>query len=629
MVYRQPYVHDLTGVFAAPLQAWSERHGQIRGHGAQGVYFGDDRVLARCLLTVNGQEPEWISTQSRSAGRADFLSFLRTAAEGTDPLVTLNRSRAVEGGRLGEALTFTSALQDELELRVRVDLVADAIPLEQVRAGAAGDAGSVAPGEARWTWRDGTRAVLTAEGAETGFDGSLVRLEWTALLKPGTVVVLSWSIDYDDAGAPLAAAAAPVLRTPSVAGDARLQRLMSRSLSDLNSLRMAGRDAPADVFLAAGAPWFLTLYGRESLVAARLMLPIDSSVAEGTLRAVARWQGTVERDDTGEQPGLMVQEVRQRRLSMAMDAVVRELPPVLYGSPEATLLWIVLLHDAWHSGMPEDAVRNLLPQLEAALDWLRRHSGPGGDGFVTMPVPPLQGPGHQGAGDTRGAYRYLDGRTAGGTVAPADLQAYAYEAARAAGVLLDYFGEANAGDEWRAYASRLAGNFRNRFWCSDDAGPYPAMALDDRDRQVDGVGSGMGNLLGTGLLDAEETRTVAARLMDRALFTGYGIRSLSAANPAYWPTRRRAGAVWTQDSAWTVMGLLRTGFQEEAAQLAAGLLDAAEGFDYRLPELFSGQAALEVRPPLPYPSACRPHAGAAAAAVPLALALGGFRASAL
>ncbi|MGW6172574.1 glycogen debranching N-terminal domain-containing protein [Arthrobacter sp. NPDC055138] len=629
MVYRQPYVHDLTGVFAAPLQAWSEPHGQIRGHGAQGVYLGDDRVLARCLLTVNGQEPEWMSTQSRSAGRADFISFLRTAAEGTDPLVTLNRSRTVQGGRLGEALTFTSALQDELELQVRIDLVADAIPLEQVRAGAAGEAGSVAPGEARWSWRAGTRAVLTAEGAEADFDGSLVRLAWTALLKPGTVVVLSWSIDYDDAGAPLTAASAPVLRTPSVTGDSRLQRLMSRSLTDLNSLRMAGRDAPADVFLAAGAPWFLTLYGRESLVAARLLLPIDSAVAEGTLRSVARWQGTVESEETGEQPGLMVQEVRQRRLSMAVDAVVRELPPVIYGSPDATLLWIVLLHDAWHSGMPEDAVRDLLPQLDAALDWLRRHSDPGGDGFIRMPVPPLQGPGHQGVGDTRGAYRHLDGSAATGIVAPADLQAYGYEAARAASVLLDYFGEADAGDEWRDYASRLATNFRNRFWCADDAGPYPAMALDDRDRQVAGVGSGMGHLLGTGLLDAEETRTVAGRLMDRTLFTGYGIRTLSTANPGYWPTRRRAGAVWSQDTAWIVMGLLRTGFQAEAAQLAAGLLDAAEGFDYRLPELFSGQAALEVRPPLPYPSACRPHAGAAAAAVPVALALGGFRASAL
>ena len=174
----------------------------------------------------------------------------------------------------------------------------------------------------------------------------------------------------------------------------------------------------------------------------------------------------------------------------------------------------------------------------------------------------------------------------------------------------------------RAWAAAMKERFRGAFWCEDEQGRYPALALDAQKRPVDGVSSNIGHLLGTGILDADEQRVVVERLLDPTMFSGYGIRTLSTTNGAYWPLRYHAGSVWSHDTGIVIDGMLRDGFTEEAAQVAEGLLTAAEGFDYRLPELFGGWSAEEVWPPVPYPASCRPQAWAATSVVPVARALG-------
>ncbi|MCT1653481.1 MGH1-like glycoside hydrolase domain-containing protein [Brachybacterium muris] len=161
-------------------------------------------------------------------------------------------------------------------------------------------------------------------------------------------------------------------------------------------------------------------------------------------------------------------------------------------------------------------------------------------------------------------------------------------------------------------------------WCRDEDGPYIALALDGTKQRVDGVASNMGHLLGTGLLDAEQERIVVDRLVDPTMFTGYGVRTLSSDNGAYWPLRYHGGSVWTHDTAYILRGMLRAGFKAEAAVLARGLLRAASGFEDRLPELFSGEDATTAVRPMPYPASCRPQAWAAASAVPVAQALRGL-----
>jgi hypothetical protein len=624
MAFQQPYLHDLTGVFTAPIQVWSDHHGQIRGEGAQGAYCGDDRVLARAVLTVNGHEPEWVSTQLNSTEHVDFIHFIRVPANVADPLVSIIRGRSVDTGRLAETLTFKSVLDDPVTLDVKMELVADALPMDQIKAGLALAAGSVAPEDRRWRWRgQDTSAELTAEGAELAFMGSQVVLSWRISLQPGDAVELGWSLAVSDKGAPMIAAGGQPLRTPSVAGDPRLMRLMTRSISDLNSLRIADRERPQHAFLAAGAPWHLTMFGRDALMAARMLLPIDATTAAGTLRALAGRQGTDVVPETGEEPGKILREVRRSTFIMGPAGTVIAVPPVQYGNIDATPLWIILLHDAWHSGMPEAEVKALLPHLEDALGWMQHYGDSDGDGFLEYAGAPGSELADQGWKDTSGSIRWHDGTPAAGPVALAEVQGYAHEAATVGAEMLDHFGRPGSG-EWRAFASDLADRFREKFWCTDDAGPYPAIALDADKKPVDSIASNMGHLLGTGLLNAEEKAAVVTRLMDPSMFSGYGIRTLSTTNGGYWPTRYHAGSVWTHDSAWTLLGMLKDGFEDEAARLAGGMLDAAEGFDWRLPELFSGDPADRRWPPVPYPAACRPQAWAAASAVPIAQALRGF-----
>jgi hypothetical protein len=617
----QPYLHQLAAMVAAPLQAWSEPQGQIRGHGAQGVYFGEARVMARCLLRVDGIEPEWISTQARSAGTAEYAYSVRVPGSDADPVVWVVRARTAETGQLAETLSFKSALPYKVRLAVQLELVADSSTVEQVERGIAFSAGGVAPGGSRWHWRDpATTAELTAAGAAIETDGSLVLLNWIIELSPKHAVELGWSLDLADTNAPLRAAGGGPLLTPAMGGEPRLQRLMSTSVSDLNGLRMADARSPQDAFVAAGAPWHLTLFGRDSLIAARMLLPVNRDLAAGTLRALARRQGTAEDPETTEEPGKIVHEVT-RQFTL--------LPPVYYdyyGSMDATALWVCLLHDTWQSGMPEAEVAALLPNLQAALAWLRDYGDADGDGFLEHLDETGNGVAHHGWKETPDAFRWHDGAPAKGPLVLPEVQAYAHEAALCGAALLDHFQGADPARPWLTYAAELKDHFHELFWCSDDFGPYPALALDADKQPVDGIGSNMGHLLGTGLLDEDETAAVVGRLMHPALFSGYGIRTLSTTNAAYWPTRTHAGAVWTHDSAWTVMGMLRSGFADEAALLASGLLNAAEGFAWRLPAMFSGHSTQEVWPPIPHPAATRPQAWAAASAVPIALALGGFNA---
>ena len=623
MTFRQPYLHDLTGVVAAPIQAWSDHHGQIRGEGAQGAYCGDDRVLARAVLRVNGAEPEWLSTQEYTSGESEFVYVIRMPAQSADPLVSVTRMRTTLPGRLAESLTFKSIRTDPVRLSVQMELVADSTPLEQVKAGASTADGSLAPGSSEWQWRgEGTSARLSAEGAEVEFNGSQVLLAWEFDLPPADAVVVGWSLDLRNEGFPVVAAAGQPLRTPSVSGDPRLIRLMSRSISDLNGLRIADRTYQQNAFLAAGAPWAMTLSGRDALVAARMLLLIDPQLAAGTLRALAARQGTHSSVDSGEQPGKILHEVRRVSYETDDDGRIRQVPAVSYESIDTTCLWIILLHDAWHSGMSDAQVQQLLPNLQAALSWLQEYGDSDGDGFLESPGDGSGG-GWQGWKNSPDAIRFHDGRVAQGPIALAEVQAYAHEAATVGAEMLDHFGLPGSG-EWRAFAADLARRFREKFWCEDEAGAYPAVALDGDKRPVDALSSSMGHLLGTGLLHPEEKALVVERLMDRSMFTGYGVRTISDTNGGYWPTRHHAGSVWAHDTAWILMGMMRDGFDEQAAKLARGLLDAAEGFGWRLPELFSGHDSSRMWPPVPYPTACRPQAWAAASAVPIAQALGGF-----
>lgn len=642
MATEQPYLHNLSGVFSAPIQAWADAHGQIRGAGAQGIYCGDDRVLSGAVLTVDGREPEWVSTQLRSSKQTDYIYFVRADADVADPLLSLVRTRTAESGRIrpgedtesltgctgrvAETLTLESAFREPVTLNVRLALAADNTTMEQIKQGER-SLRPVQPHAGTWSWRDADTELrlTTGSGSETvpgtvGFNGSTVTIDWAVEVRPGAAAVLQWAADLTDADSPMLAGDGAPIEAP-VSADPRLRNLLQRSISDLNSLRLAHSSHPHDTFLAAGAPWFFTMFGRDSIIAARMLLPITTAIARGTLRALAGRQGTETDHTTAVQPGKILHEVRRTVLTMAESGQALRLPPVYYGTIDATPLWICLLHDAWKAGMPAAEVEELLPNLQDALEWLRDHGDLDGDGFLEYLDTSGHGLVNQGWKDSGDAIRWHDGSLATGPIALAEVQAYAFEAATVGAELLDAFGRAGA-QEWRDYAAGMAERFRAQFWCEDELGPYPALALDADKKAVDGVTSNMGHLLGTGILNQEEQELVVRRIMDPTMFSGYGVRTLSTTNGGYWPTRYHAGAVWSHDTALIISGMLADGFRDEAAQLASGLLKVAEANEWRLPELFGGHGSDTMRAPVPFPASCRPQAWASASSVVIAAALG-------
>jgi glycogen debranching enzyme len=636
--HRQPRLHDLTAIVLAPVVALSAEDGQIRRHGAQGVFHADRRVLSRAVLRIDGREPEPATGVLEGAGGARFVGLApRLGDPGPDPTVRLDRVRRATADGVVEAIEVTSRATGRVRATVTLDLSCDLAPIEAVRAGAtAADRSPERTAPGRLVWRgDGTEVTVAAErgdgtevtaGAERDDDTEATagggearaelepvpRLVWTLDLPPGGRTVLRWRLRVSDPRAAVAAPIGPVEWSPAelTADDRRLVRLLDRSLADLRSLRLADPDAPDDTFLAAGVPWYLTLFGRDSLWAAHMLLPLGTRLARGTLNTLARRQGRRVDPRTGEAPGKIIHEVR--RADVALDGP--RLPPAYYGTVDATPLWISLLHDAWRWGLPERDVVALLPHLGAALGWLSDHGDPDGDGFIEYVDHSGRGLANQGWKDSGDAVRFRDGSWARPPIALAEVQGYAYRAALDGAALLDAFG-LSGGGRWRAYAADLAELFRARFWVDGPAGPYPALALDRDKRPVDALTSNIGHLLGTGLLSAKEQALVADRLASAAMAAGYGLRTMSALDGGFNPLSYHCGSIWPHDTAIVLAGLARAGFGDAAAGLVDGLLAAGEAFGYRVPELYGGDDRTAVARPVPYPSACRPQAWSAAAAV--------------
>lgn len=612
---RQPYLHDLIGLVAAPSQCWSGADGDITP--AQiGVVHADVRLVRAARLTVDGVTPVLIRGTSEGP-TSRFVSLARNRQDerldGPDPTLRLDRVRTLVGGELTETITLSSHQDRVTAVVVAVEIDVDATMMDEVKGGRPpGDPVdvTVAATSARWSGH-GVEAELTAPDAEITRTAAGIVVTRTIALAPRGRAELVIRIAAADANGPVVAAAGALAvdrlvtdaqsdRHAVLARDLRLGPWLSRSLADLNGLRLRLRDQP-DEFLGAGAPWYLTLFGRDSLWTARLLLPVDVTLAGGTLRTLARLQGRRVDPATEEAPGKIIHELRRPGITF--------LPPAYYGTIDATCLWITLLHDAWRAGLPAEQVRSLLPHLTAALGWIRDSSDPDGDGFCEYQDSTGRGLANQGWKDSADSIRFHDGKIAEGPVALCEAQAYAYEALVGGAAVLAAF-DAGAPDQWLELAAALATRFRARFWVERTG--LPALALDGRKRQVDAVTSNLGHLLGTGILAADEERRIADRLIAPDLDSGLGLRTMSSADAGYNPLSYHCGSVWPHDTAIAIRGLLAGGFVTQAARLADGLAEASVVFDRRLPELYSGEGA----PGVAYPASCRPQAWSAAAVVP-------------
>jgi glycogen debranching enzyme len=583
-----------------------------------GVFFSDVRLVSSLKLSIGDGSGEHIATLPHTADSVAFVALQRHLnGAGADPRVRSTQTRSANIGGVTETLLVESQLSHTLDTTVSVRLRADLGELDDVKAGVAiATSLSVTVTGQTATWSNGVVSVaLAAPGAVVSLDpdGSLV-INWVVSIAAHGSIEIGWTLDARDSSAVVRGASGPAAWSIPVirAGDDRITRWVAKALGDLDALRLTTVARPDLEFLAAGAPWFFTLFGRDSIWAARFLLPLGTGIAGETLRVLAGLQGKSEVADTAEQPGKIMHELRRGTLSIPGENI--SLPPLYYGTVDATALWVTLLHDSWKWGLPELEVRALLPNMISALEWMRDFGDSDGDGLLEYVDASGRGLANQGWKDSGDSVQWRDGSLATGPIALCEVQAYAFEAASLGAELLDHFGLPGA-TEWRSWAAELRERFHATFWISDAAGDYPAIALDANKRPVDTVTSNLGHLLGTGLLDARQSALVARRLVSPELNSGYGLRTMSTDSTGYWPLSYHGGSVWTHDTAIAISGLARDGFTEEAASLVSGLLAAASAFDYRMPELYSGDPAASFPAPVPYPAACRPQAWSAAAAI--------------
>jgi len=617
----QPQLHDLTVSWAAPSQVWSAPDHQIHASGVQGAWYADTRVLSEAIVTIGDVAPRLLRAHlaepSRTVGR-----LLAVDPQGhQDAGLELRRVRSLTPeGELREQLTLHLAPErtftGTIELRLGCDLAG-------MPAAKAGRPTAPLPIGEDLVWRGADRfrvEVRPGPGARADLaDRRHPRLSWDVALPAGGTFMAEWSLQVTgNPGVVRPPAGVPEWTSATLrAEDKRLERWFHTALGDLAALRMTTSHAPGETFLAAGAPWFFTLFGRDSLWAARMLLPLGTELAGSTLRALAAVQGRRHDSASGEQPGKIPHEIRHETWH---DVSGAELAPVYYGSIDAAPLWIILLVEAWRRGLPPDEVRALTPALLAALDWMRHH-GCSERGFLEYSDPSGHGLSNQGWKDSAEALRRPDGTLPSAPIALCEVQAYAYQAAMGAAELLEALGDPSA-HQWRTWGGELADRFRREFWARDSRGSYPVLALDGAGQKVEVAASNMGHLLGTGLLTPAEEGRVAERLLAPAL-DGGGIRTIPDTHPWYWPLSYHGGATWPHDTAIAIRGLIRGGFTSEALVLAERLLAAAEAFDYRLPELYSGDSTTQGF--IPHPTACLPQAWSAAAAVEVALALPGVQ----
>ncbi|WP_445155367.1 glycogen debranching N-terminal domain-containing protein [Arthrobacter sp. Hor0625] len=628
----QPALHRQHCSVAAPTQVWLDADGRLGGgdgggdDGGQtgwftGLLHGDTRMLCRAEVTVNGFAPEPATVEASPGGVLRVRGLVRGIEGPTeDPAVELLQTWTVTPGAVRVALRLSTSLE-ALDAEIEVRLAADFTDMAAIRLGRFRD--PLPPSAAddsslRWA-EDGKTLTVAAPGRV----GPGERLTWRGTAGRGAPLTAEWQAVLSDDGDAVVAAppstTARVQRRPEGA----LGLLLDNALDELDGLRLATRTAPDAPFLAAGAPWYFTLFGRDSLWAARLLLPVDTGLAAGTLRALAAYQGTGTDPAAAEEPGKILHELRAKELVLESQSL--RLPPVYFGAVDSTPLWLCLLAELGRTGAEDAAVRSLLPNAARAAQWLLA-AGAATDntanrGFLSYLDTSGHGLSNQGWKDSRDAMQFRDGRQADGPIALAEVQGYAYQAAVATADLFDAYGEPGAA-ELRDFAAALRQRFRERFWVEDDGGRFPAMALDGHGEALDIPGSNMGHLLGTGLLDPDEARLVADRLLSPELFSGYGLHTLSRRAAGFWPFSYHCGSVWSHDTAIAVRGLLGEGFTAEAQVLAGGLLAAAGAFGNRLPELFAGVSAAESGQAVPYPASCHPQAWSSASAVVLAQALG-------
>jgi glycogen debranching enzyme len=387
-----------------------------------------------------------------------------------------------------------------------------------------------------------------------------------------------------------------------------LMHTFGRSVADLSSLRMDEDPRLSGALPAAGMPWFMTIFGRDTIITCLQTLLFGPELAENALAVLAELQATEDDPAIDAEPGKIVHEVRHGKGARAWF-------PRYYGTVDATPLYLILLSEVWRWTDDAGRVRDLREPAMRALEWIDSYGDGDGDGFVEYRRRSPRGLLHQSWKDSGDSQLFHDGRHAEPPIAPCEVQGYVYDAkVRMAELAREVWRERELAERLERDAEELRARFDEAFWC-DGRGGYYALALDGNKEPVDSLTSNMGHLLWSGIVPPERVDAVVDQLMGEALWSGWGVRTMSATDAGFNPLAYHNGTVWPHDTSLIAWGLARYGRWPEAHRIIRRTLDAAAYFDYQLPEVFAGFSRTDTPFPIPYPTAARPQAWAAGAPV--------------
>ncbi|MBT8163296.1 MULTISPECIES: glycogen debranching N-terminal domain-containing protein [Arthrobacter] len=612
----------------------SSANGDILPEYPHGVFYEDTRILSRWILTVNGQFLEPLAKESKEPYRALFAGRVPQSEGVTATPLIVERLREVGIG-IQERITIRNYSMKPVECTVEMAFESDFADLFEVKEARIQrrwketrelDGGSLV---IRGTWQDVSKAVvITADRGVLAAEALTCKVtipphdHWSTLLAVAPATDGAPASETDarpetDALTPRDrrrrewVAKIPVLQM----GNRSIERTLRRSYDDLGSLRIEDPGHPNRIVVAAGAPWFMTLFGRDSLWASAMALPVDPSLALGTLQTLADRQGRIVDPMSEEEPGKILHEVRLDVSS----ALALGGKSTYYGSADATPLFLMVLGEVSRWGFAKETLAALQPNADRALDWIVDYGDTDGDGFVEYERLNDRGLINQGWKDSWDGINFADGTLAEPPIALCEVQGYVYGAFLASAWMAYETGNLAKAAELRDRAARLKRQFNERFWLPDKG--YYAVALDKDKRPVDACASNMGHCLTTGIVDKDKAPSVVERLMSPKMFSGWGVRTLATDMGAYHPASYHNGSVWPHDNAIIQVGLMRYGFVAEAQRISMALLEAAEFSDGRLPELFCGFSREQFTEPVPYPTACSPQAWAATAPIMLVTTL--------
>jgi glycogen debranching enzyme len=624
---------DTVSILEGSTFVVSDRRGDVDGSPdtPHGLFHGDTRFLSRWRLTVNGQVMNPLSTDDLQYFVCQFFVVPGTGTVYVDSPLSVIRRRAVGNG-FHEDVRVLNHGREPIAVDIRIEAGADFADLFEVKD-ALRKKGThyhrIEPGRLVLGYRRErfVRETWISASAEAAIDEGGLQFrahiephgEWSTCLDVVAAVTgtgrptreVKYTHGEEQArpntGSSLEqwVGGAPKL----VSSWAPLQRTYTRSLVDLAALRFYSLLAPDQPVPAAGLPWFMALFGRDSVITSLQALPFTPELARTTLEVLGLRQGTRRDDFRDEEPGKILHESRSGELT-----AFEERPHSPYfGSADATPLFLVLLDEYERWTGDGGLVRRLEPQARAALRWIDEYGDRDGDGYVEYERRNTEtGLENQCWKDSWNSILHADGSLAGLPRATCEIQGYVYDARRrCARLARAFWNDPALADRLEAQAAELKRRFNADFWVPDRR--FFALALDGGKRRVESLTSNIGHLLWSGIADEDKARACADHLLGDRLFSGWGVRTMAEGEGGYNPIGYHVGTVWPHDNSLIAWGLRRYDYREEAARVALGVLEAATYFDGRLPEAFAGYPRSQTRFPVEYPTACSPQAWATGA----------------